>query len=449
MTTNGRIPTSLLRSLAFLFIISLLFLAGNFLLGARAAETNANNNGNKNTNGTTKGNVPAEPAPSSSPAPTQSATPSPPQNPCPASGDYAKVKVTDAYKKTKGEKEVQLGDEITVKVEGLQTLLDKARCSNPAKKILLFLDGRPVKDALPFPPTDPANSLLVFKLKPTEASKELWTYILGASKWSPRKTAVSVGLDDEYPVQSDETNATINLVVIPQGWFFFWSLIFLVILICFWLLAVKSDLLRDTGPAPADPNERKPYSLARTQAAWWFFLVLASYLFIGMITGDFSTTITTTVLGLLGISAGTVVGSAFIDAGKATTQGKPAAGAAGATGATGATGAAGTPGAAGAAGADASATRAAQPTPYVPKNEYWWLDILSDANGISFHRFQVAAWTFVLGIIFIIQVYKLLAMPTFDGSLLALLGISAGTYLGLKIPEPTTPTTTTTPAKQS
>jgi hypothetical protein len=68
------------------------------------------------------------------------------------------------------------------------------------------------------------------------------------------------------------------------------------------------------------------------------------------------------------------------------------------------------------------------------------VDILSDANGVSFHRFQVAAWTLVLGIIFVIQVYKVLAMPNFDGSLLALLGISAGTYLGLKIPEPTSPT---------
>jgi hypothetical protein len=42
-------------------------------------------------------------------------------------------------------------------------------------------------------------------------------------------------------------------------------------------------------------------------------------------------------------------------------------------------------------------------------------------------------------LIFILQVYANLAMPTFSESLLALLGISAGTYLGLKIPEQTTP----------
>ena len=60
-------------------------------------------------------------------------------------------------------------------------------------------------------------------------------------------------------------------------------------------------------------------------------------------------------------------------------------------------------------------------------------------RGVSFHRFQIAAWTIVLGIIFVTQVYKVLAMPDFNGSLLALLGISAGTYIGLKIPEATVP----------
>jgi hypothetical protein len=67
------------------------------------------------------------------------------------------------------------------------------------------------------------------------------------------------------------------------------------------------------------------------------------------------------------------------------------------------------------------------------------LDILSDANGVSFHRFQIAAWTLVLGIIFVAQVYRELAMPQFNEMLLGLMGISAGTYLGLKGPEATVP----------
>jgi len=66
-------------------------------------------------------------------------------------------------------------------------------------------------------------------------------------------------------------------------------------------------------------------------------------------------------------------------------------------------------------------------------------DILSDANGISFHRFQIAIWTVVLSVIFVIDVYQNLAMPEFNTTLMGMMGLSAGTYLGLKISEPTTP----------
>ena len=70
-----------------------------------------------------------------------------------------------------------------------------------------------------------------------------------------------------------------------------------------------------------------------------------------------------------------------------------------------------------------------------PVSSGFWSDILTDANGISFHRFQMFAWTMVLGFIFVVGVYERLAMPEFNTTLLALMGISAGTYLGFKIPE--------------
>jgi hypothetical protein len=44
-------------------------------------------------------------------------------------------------------------------------------------------------------------------------------------------------------------------------------------------------------------------------------------------------------------------------------------------------------------------------------------------------------WTLVLGILFIYSVWYRLSMPEFSATLLALLGISSGTYLGFKIPE--------------
>ena len=41
-------------------------------------------------------------------------------------------------------------------------------------------------------------------------------------------------------------------------------------------------------------------------------------------------------------------------------------------------------------------------------------------------------WTLVLGVIFVASVYNDLSMPEFSATLLGLMGISSGTYLGVK-----------------
>jgi hypothetical protein len=64
-------------------------------------------------------------------------------------------------------------------------------------------------------------------------------------------------------------------------------------------------------------------------------------------------------------------------------------------------------------------------------------DILSDASGYTFYRFQIFAWTIVLGIIFVSSVYNNLTMPEFSATLLGLMGLSSGTYMGFKFPEKT------------
>ena len=392
-----------------------------FVLSLNASFTEAQNSNTNNSNanaarssstGNANANANAGATPTRPPVAAAAAVD------CPTTQEYGAVKVTRAFKSTLTGQEqppvtlVQLGDDLTVEVEGLAVLVKRSQCSNPRKNILLFLDGKPIKDVAPFPPTDPERRFLVFPLKRTETSRDVWNFLLGSPSWSPRNAQVSVGLDGEYAVESA---ASINLEVIPHGWFAFWFILLLLLIGGFGTLAYQSDVLRVPGPQPAGGG-RKQYSLARTQAAWWFFIVLASYLLIGMITGDFSTSITGTVLVLLGISAGTVLGSTAIDASnsaKAAAQptvtqplsGQPA--------------------------------QPAQPAPTEPTSGHWWLDILSDKYGVSFHRFQVAVWTLVLGIIFCMQVYKVLAMPQFNETLLGLMGISAGTYLGLKINEPT------------
>ncbi len=51
-----------------------------------------------------------------------------------------------------------------------------------------------------------------------------------------------------------------------------------------------------------------------------------------------------------------------------------------------------------------------------PISEGFMRDLLTDANGISFHRFQMLVWTFVLGLIFVVEVFKTLRMPEFSPS---------------------------------
>jgi hypothetical protein len=209
----------------------------------------------------------------------------------------------------------------------------------------------------------------------------------------------------------------------------------------------------------------KPYSLARAQVAWWFFVILGSFIFILMVTGDYNT-ITTSSLVLLGIGSGTALGSAMVDANKresanndlralkprqkalaaavddlkskiADVEGRRAAAQPV------------TPEeltALGGRRTDLAAKEAelaqidvevadAESAKSKPVSENFIKDVLSDVNGVTFHRFQIVVWTIVLGIIFIVSVWNHLRMPTFDETLLALSGISGATYLGFKIPE--------------
>jgi hypothetical protein len=65
----------------------------------------------------------------------------------------------------------------------------------------------------------------------------------------------------------------------------------------------------------------------------------------------------------------------------------------------------------------------------------WFKDVTTDINGPTVHRLQVVFWTAALGAIFLYSVYRNLAMPEFNGTLLTLMGISSAGYVGFKIQE--------------
>ena len=154
----------------------------------------------------------------------------------------------------------------------------------------------------------------------------------------------------------------------------------------------RTNLLRNFGPEPGG-GASKRYSLARTQMAIWFVVVLAAYAFLWLVTGALDT-LTTTVIGLMGISAATAIAGNAMDTGKRPT---------------------------------------AAAVPAAPQRSVgFFSDLFGDQQGMSLARLQIGIWTLVLAVIFARSVFRDLAMPEFDSTLLGLMGISNGTYLGFK-----------------
>jgi hypothetical protein len=185
--------------------------------------------------------------------------------------------------------------------------------------------------------------------------------------------------------------------------------------------------------------------------AFWFFVVAVSYVFIWMITSD-RESLTESALGLIGISAATALGAAVVGSSKQTAAEskrqeleKEQAGLQTRLNELGPQIAANPPNASDLKQEEAEKkARLAQvakeiqdlTAAMIPQQSKGFVnDILTDADGISLHRFQIAIWTVILGVIFVASIYNSLAMPQFSGTLLALMGISGGTYIGFKFPE--------------
>ena len=198
----------------------------------------------------------------------------------------------------------------------------------------------------------------------------------------------------------------------------------LVLIVGLGILGYKSDLLRDSGVEPKLPG-RKPFSLARTQLAVWTVVIVGSYLLLVAVLGG-TNPFNTTALILIGVSAATGLTATAIDDGATAKAAKtePANDAAGADQ---------PPPAKDAADVDQPppATVAKPKEPRVSKG--FLIDILSDDEGVTIYRLQMAVWTLALAAVFFYKVWTELAMPEFSGTLLGLLGVSNGTYVGLKL----------------
>ena len=376
---------------------------------------------------------------------------------------------------------VGLGAVIAVEVVGLEALIAEA---GGIDDLVLFLDGIPLPGLAPLG-LRPDREWLIYRLERTERADAAWHLLLGNPSNIVRRLSLSVGVDEAHPIATDVDDLPLAVIHV-------WELaIFTVLLgaalIAFFAAARRTDLLRDRNAA-IDAGEARPYSLARCQMAWWFFLVVAAYVFIWLAIDELDT-ITPSVLALIGIGAGTALGAGMIDSSKkqngeeaarelaaarATVQSvraaagvapAPVGGAAvvaadGTTFPVQGTATPSTVAAAATAVVTPEAARqvvAAQDMATLVAQEVQMSrlaqratetaggvkggsrglrrDLLWDGDGMSFHRFQIVVWTLVLGFIFVASVYAELAMPEFSATLLGLMGISSGTYLGFKVPE--------------
>ena len=350
---------------------------------------------------------------------------------------------------------LELDDIIEVRIENLESWAE----TNDASKLVPYINGRSIRGNYP-EELHLTRGRLIYHLEITPDNKEVWTDLLGEPTSIRRPVTFSVGLENGTAFDSvfQRENPISLTVISPVYGFVALAVIVGTLILLLWLVR-KTNIIREPGPPPA-PGKRRPYNLGRAQMAFWFFLVYASYLAIWLITSALDT-ITASLLALMGISAGTALGEALIDNGKETTktnqvQDLTAERQAVELSISQTQSDLNAISAAPATSADQSnrdllnrqltdsRTRLGQIDQQLhalnaqqsaPASGGFLRDILSDGSGYSFHRFQIFAWTIVLGIIFVSSVYNNLTMPEFSTTLLGLMGLSAGTYIGFRFPE--------------
>lgn len=361
---------------------------------------------------------------------------------------------------------VRLEDSLSVQVANLNEWFDVEK--NNATILHLFVDGTELTNlALRRVDVDRASkaasleTILTFETGPltTEnqaTSRKAWAQVLRtarAKSWNfeTQSMILSVGPagGPQWP-----TTARIEINPYPKGLTRFALTVVGLLVALLGVLAVRTPLLRDGGG-----GKSAPFSLAKNQMALWFLVIFSSFLFVTVTTGQ-AAAMSSTALILIGISGATGLIAVNMDKRKDSSDvdRRRALEAEKATLTQAIDGALPdglkekrrqvADGSTEAVRLDAEiqaklqqlevVTRTLQEKPQQaepPKSQGWLTDILSDENGLSFHRLQMAAWTVAMVGAFVVAVWRTFAMAEFDGTTLGLLGISSGTYLGFKFPE--------------
>lgn len=226
---------------------------------------------------------------------------------------------------------------------------------------------------------------------PAQIEDAAWNVILGnplQTLGGTRRLSIDIGRPADTAAAHLAPAGTVLVLAI----FRWWAPVAVVIVLFVWILtiylAAQSALIRDAAPT-GTTLERRTFSLGRTQFAWWFAIVFASLAFLWLVTGEVPA-VSPQALALLGMSGATTGMAAAVAPARLASDGQEGV---------------------------------------------FFHDLLSDSQGVTIHRFQMVVITVALGLVFLYEVATHLTMPTFDASLLTLMGLSAAAYVGLKIPE--------------
>jgi hypothetical protein len=258
-------------------------------------------------------------------------------------------------------------------------------------------------------------------------NRKAWDAVLGKQHGTYEFTipvALAVGDQPAWGVRS-ASPVTLHLAKNTSVWMTF-AVGVTIFLVAYYRLVKHQSILRDR------PNGF--YSLGKSQMAFWGLLVVLTFAGIWLLSGRMEE-LPAGVLILIGISAATSLGSKVIgDSQKVLAASQSQNGSVGSLEAAEKK----TPTVAVPVPAESEAgTSRMNESQSVHESAGFWHDICDDGNGMSFHRLQVVMWTVVLGVIFLDAVADTISMPEFSEKLLALQGVSNGTYLGFKIPEKT------------
>jgi hypothetical protein len=290
----------------------------------------------------------------------------------------------------------RLGETLRIALHGACTtrLIKELAEKDLAHAVRLSLDdvvmvGLPVAVSQGSTPGELILAFHLQRLPQEQANRQSWDALLGKQHRGYVMT-LPVGLEmGNEPARAVRSAPPFQFYVATGtevGWTL--TICLLVFAASYFLLVRNPSALRDT--------RNGLYSLGKSQMAFWGLLVMLTFAGLWSLTGTMER-IPEQVLMLVGISGATGLSAIVINNSK-----QPAHGSEG-----------------------------QQP----PVSKGFWQDICDDGNGLCFHRLQVVIWTVLLGMVFVRSVADVMSMPEFSETLLIMLGISNGVYLGFKFPE--------------